>query len=220
MTIQDGLFVVIDGADGAGKETQTRLLAQALRERAFPTSVFDFPRYEDSIFGRLIKEALAGEYGHFRELHPKLASLPFTLDRVMAKRSILHNLDYGIVIANRYVPSNLGYQAAKLDSAREQDEFVSFLEKVEYKVLGLPRPSIVFYLSVPSEVSRTLLRRRGRSEDQHERDILYQEKVSAMYRRLAEARPDWRIIECVSEGTMLSRGEIHGRVLRELEKGK
>ena len=40
-----GQFFVIDGLDGSGKETQTLLLAESLREEGKQVHVFSYPRY-------------------------------------------------------------------------------------------------------------------------------------------------------------------------------
>jgi dTMP kinase len=207
-----GKLIVLDGADGVGKTTQTELLVSKLREEGIHVAMFDFPRYKESLFGNLVGRCLAGEFGDFVRLSPYLASLPFTLDRVGAKEDLLRELSSSCVVCNRYVPSNIAYQAAKLPDG-EKDVFIEFLDKAEYDELGLPRPWRVIYLSLPVHVARTLIKGRERSQDQHERDLLFQERVGMTYMYLSQKYEGWRVINCTHDGKVLPKEEIHEKIL-------
>jgi len=54
------MIIVIEGADQAGKKTQSQLLANALRKRKIKTKVFSFPDYSTPI-GKEIKKYLIGK---------------------------------------------------------------------------------------------------------------------------------------------------------------
>jgi dTMP kinase len=207
-----GTLIVIDGADAAGKATQTRLLEKMLRELGVPVVTFDFPQYEDNVFGQTLRKALAGEYGDFRNVSPYLASWLWTLDRVVTVPKLRTAYREGVVLCNRYVPSNIAYQAAKLPD-EEQDAFIEFLEDAEYNVLGIPRPTCVIYLSVPEDVSQKLMQKRGGNLDQHEADVEYQRRVNAVYHKLAVKDPWWHIIECAPHGELLAPQKIHAEVV-------
>ncbi len=56
-----GKLIVIDGADGCGKATQTRLLVEALRGIELLVETLDFPQYKQNVVGKLIGECLTGE---------------------------------------------------------------------------------------------------------------------------------------------------------------
>ena len=203
-------LVVIEGGDAAGKKTQTELLLQALEERGFRCSTFSFPRY-NHFYGSLIRRSLNGEFGDFLSLNPYLASPLYTLDRVEAKKELRKALKHGPVICDRYTPSNLAFQGAKL-SGIDKDEFIMVTEQAEYGNLKLPRPSIVIYLKVPVEVSAQLSQSRA-NPDQHEADLDYQRRVVEVYQEMANAREDWVIVDCVREGKLRSPEEIHQDVL-------
>src|SRR5688500_18149023 len=95
-----GKLIVLEGGDGSGKATQTKLLSEAM-ERKRRVSVFDFPRYA-SPYGKFIKEALSGKHGDFVSLSPYFAALPYALDRAAASQEIKDALKRSHVICNRY----------------------------------------------------------------------------------------------------------------------
>lgn len=210
-----GKLIVLDGADGVGKTTQTKLLLEALQDFVL-TYDFDFPRY-DSFSGAFVKECLTGSYGDFKSLSPYLASLPFTLDRISIAQYMEAVRRQGVIVCNRYTPSNIAYQAAKLNG-RERYKFIDFLEYFEYEVFRIPRPDVVIYLSVPVEISERLLLERGEELDQHEQDLDYQRRVNEVYSELSESRSDWHMINCAPSGEILSRQEIHNTIFELIQR--
>lgn len=213
-----GKLIVIEGGDGAGKQTQFERALAKLRTRG-PASYFDFPNYS-SVVGRVIRESLAGDYGDFRNLHPKLAALPYALDRVAFRKSLYAALEMGHALCNRYTPSNAMYQAAKFSSHEEQEQFITWLEDLEYGELELPKPDLVIYLHVPYDVSQGLMQKRdketfgGRPADQHERDTKYLRDVVDLYVRTALSRREtWKTIGCMKDGTLRSIEDIHQEVM-------
>lgn len=42
-------FIVIDGNDGSGKATQTKLLEERLRKEGCKVSCFNFPQYKNNL---------------------------------------------------------------------------------------------------------------------------------------------------------------------------
>jgi dTMP kinase len=211
-------LIVIEGGDAAGKKTQSNLLVRRFSwlKKIDDVSVekFDFPRY-DSPTGRIIGRALKGSYGDFRHLHPHLASAIYTVDRAAAKPQLEKCLAEGVVICDRYTPSNIAFQSAKLDQS-EREEFIRELEEIEYEDVGLPRPTVVVFLDVPVEISKKLAKERGEL-DQHESDIEYQEQVAQVYRDLSSRRSDWIVVKCVEDGVILSPEKIHERVIKAVE---
>lgn len=222
MSWNKGNLIVIEGGDGAGKATQTMLLYRALK-RVRPVAIMDFPRYKQSQFGRLIRRSLDGEFGDFLNLSPYLSSLPYILDRARAKYIMQESLKNGDVICDRYTPSNLAHQGAKLSKSKRKD-FIKFIEEGEYGELGLPAPDLVIYLWLPAKNSKELMRRRAehhkdRKLDLHESHAEYQQKVVDTYLELVKTRKNWHVVKCIdSKGKMLSRSEIHKQVLQIVRK--
>ena len=208
------MLIDIEGADGSGKATQTKLLRERLEKEGHITSTFSFPRYYDSRPGKLIGELLAGKHGDFMTIPPYISALPYAMDRAAAKDALRDALAKGIVICDRYTSSNLAHQSAKLPKD-EQPALVEFIEGLEYEDLGIPRPDLVVYLSVPTDISSELITKKderaytgGEKRDQAERNIAHQDRTRNSYLRLA-AEKNWHIIECIREKELRPIEDIH-----------
>ena len=218
-----GKLFLFEGADASGKQTQAGLAIEALRSKGRGVAHFDFPQYGKTLSGDLVRDALNGKLGDFRGLDPKMASVPYILDRVTARDELMAVRQQCDIVLNRYTPSNMAFQGGKCSTKEAQDEFIAWLEKLEYDEHGLPRPDLVLYLYVPYDVSRRLIDERekaagaARPKDQHEVDESFQRRVIDLYLRLADERDDWRVIECTRNGDLLSREEIHTRAMQEIE---
>ena len=156
--IRQGKFVVIDGIDGAGKATQTELLVKHLKQLKVPVRKIDFPGYERNVFGKLIGECLAGKHGDFVQVDPRIGSTLYAADRFESKAKIERWLKAGyVVIADRYVSSNQIHQGGKIKDPKKRQEFLKWLDTVEYTIFGIPRPDLIVYLHLPVALSLKLL---------------------------------------------------------------
>ena len=111
-----GKFIVLEGTDGAGKATQVSSLKKKAGKDGIILEIFSFPVY-DTFTGRAIKEYLSGGFGDPVSIHPKLASIPYVINRFGAKQKIEFFLSKGIhILGDRYYGSNLAHQdVARLD---------------------------------------------------------------------------------------------------------
>jgi dTMP kinase len=219
--MQKGIFVVIDGIDGSGKATQSRLLAERLVREGKTIEKVDFPRYGTQLLG----ECLAGKHGDFLHLDPKIASTLYALDRFEASAQIQSWIAEGkVVIADRFASSNQIHQGGKIIDPVKREAFLSWLEKMEHEVLGVPRPDAVVYLRVPVETSLELLSKEreaknqaleGEAQDVVEKDRMYLERSFESAERLSSGA-NWKTIECTQEGTLRTPEAIHGDVYNAL----
>lgn len=239
-----GKLIVLEGVDGSGKGTQTKLLVDALKKRG-KVSYFDFPQYTDSVFGQLTGRALAGELGDFMAMSPYLSSLPYMLDRVSAKPKLLAALKKGPVICNRYTTSSLVHQVAKVPES-ERKSVIRFIETAEYEELGLPRPDLVIFLDVRVDLAQQLAGEKERRSyipagirDASESDIAHLTSAADFYRQYAK-RPEamkviecadylsrrrrksktdtkWEIVHCNDDLGMLPMQKIHELILEKVE---
>src|SRR5258705_6310223 len=109
------MLVAIEGIDGSGKGTQTQLLRDRAHQDGLTCAVFWFPQYQSNAFGRAVGKYLNGAYGRAEQVPPQLAALLYAGDRYAARNELCAALtSHDLVICDRYVPSNMAHQAAKL----------------------------------------------------------------------------------------------------------
>jgi len=209
-----GKLIVIEGGDGAGKATQTDLLVHRLVQDGVTTGTLDFPRFKTNTFGALIRECLDGKRGDYMHLDARVAATLFAADRFESKHILDEWLDEGrMVIMDRYTSANMIHQGSRLDSAEERQEFFNWLEHIEYNVFKLPKPDLVIYLRMPTIERLKLLEHAARQRenviDVAESNPTHQETTAMIADELAESRPDWRVLECMRDGQLRSREDIH-----------
>jgi dTMP kinase len=215
-----GTFIVIEGTDGSGKSEQFKRLVARARRAGKKVFTFDFPQYGKPS-AHFVKEYLNGKYGTWREVGPYRASVFYAVDRFDIAPTIRKALASGaVVIANRYATSNMGHQGAKLVRAGERKKLFRWLDEFEYRIMGIPRPDMVVVLHVPAATAQRLVDRKGRREyvngkkrDIHEADITHLERAERTYLEMVKMFPkEFRLIECVERGELLSIDAIHDRV--------
>jgi len=132
--IRKGCFVCIEGLDGSGKSTQTRLLAERLQKTRRVLLTVEPSRGR---IGTFIRQSYL--YGENR-LSSVVEALLFAADRVDHVQSeIVPALETGdVVISDRYVYSSLAYQGAAGLS-------LEWIQKVNSHAL---RPDIALFLDV------------------------------------------------------------------------
>ena len=157
----NGRLIVFEGTDGSGKATQSRLLCEHLQRESIPYKNITFPRYGKPS-AAMVQEYLDGNLGRRPgDVNAYAASLMFSMDRYASYKQ-----DWGkyyeaggLLIADRYTTSNAVHQAGKLPDG-EREKYLDWLFGFEYGLLGLPEPSLVFYLDVPTELTEKMMRER------------------------------------------------------------
>lgn len=173
--MKKGKLIVIDGSDSVGKATQTRLLVSRLRREGRQVATLDFPQYDKNFFGKFIKDCLQGRYGDFIKLDPHIASVLYAADRFESKKVIEEALRSGkTVVIDRYVSSNQMHQGGKIKDNKKRKEFLQWLDTLEHRVFGIPRPDAIVYLDLPVKLSSILLTKKGHSRDMAERRLQHQ----------------------------------------------
>ena len=223
-----GKFIVVDGTDGSGKATQSKLLVEKLRKLGKKVAHIEFPRYYSSFHGEVVGRFLRGEFGEINQVSPYLVSLAYALDRLTARKQIQDWLEAGYyVIADRYVSASLAHQAARV-AQNERKRFIQWLEEMEYQQHKIPREDIVLFLYVPVAISQKLMARKGRrkynagkSKDIAEASLVHQKKALAVYLQLAKEKKHWVKVDCVDENNkLLSKAQVQEKVMEVLYKEK
>ena len=211
-----GKLIVFEGTDGSGKATQTATLCQRLEQEKIPYRKLTFPRYGKPS-AAMVEEYLQGKLGKKpSDVNAYAASMFYAMDRYASyKQDWGEFYDAGgLIVADRYTTSNAVHQASKLPE-EERKAFLDWLFDLEYRLLGLPAPDLVFYLDMPTEVTEKLMRRReqaeGSSADIHEQDAAYLRACRDNARAIADIC-GWRLISCARDGEPRTVEDIHGEV--------
>ncbi len=216
-----GTLIVLDGADGAGKATQTRLLVDRLSAEGYVVHTLDFPQYTQNHFGRLLRECLDGKRGDFIATDPRIASTLYAADRYESSATIREWLESGaVVILDRYVSSNMLHQGAKIFDEEELSNFLTWLDAMEHGIFAIPRPDVIVYLDVPFAVRKKLKAeaiaagKHGAEVkvDQAEANDQHQQDSEENAKRLVALHNEWRTVVCVDGETLLTREAIHEQV--------
>lgn len=204
--MKKGRLIIIEGIDGSGKTTQIELLKQAL-----DCEVISFPRYEDNIYGKLIKSYLEGEFGSINEVNPYLMACIFAGDRSLAKSLIEKWLSEGkIVIANRYVSSSKAHLGANLPEEK-QKEFIYWLDALEYETNKLPKENLTILLTIDPKIAQKNV--SGKHTDIHEENLRYLKEANKIYLELAKKEKNWYVVDCMNDGEMKTKAQIHQEVV-------
>ncbi len=215
-------FFVFEGLDGCGKSTQIKMLSDHLESRGLACRCLHFPR-TTGFFGQMIARFLRGEFGNASEVPVDFVALLYAGDRADATDDIRKwRRQSTCVIADRYVYSNMAFQAAKVDNEQEKRHLRNWIENLEFEHNGIERPDLSIYLHVPFEFIRGQLSRErdgperkylNGKEDIHESSLTLQRRVEAEYLSLCSKREDMVLVNCARDGQMLSADEIHEQVL-------
>ena len=201
-----GKLIVIEGTASSGKQTQAKLLTERLNSIGLTSEIKSFPDYE-SPTGQIIENCLLGKNtpSLFNEgvnnIPPQVAALYYAADRAYNIDKINSLLDEGInVILDRYVESNMAYQAAKFTTDYDQINTLLWMEQLEFNLLDLPKPDKVIFLYLPYQY-----RDNHNEYDDHAKNI---EKV---YSLMAE-RYHFEIINCIKEDKIRTKEDINEEI--------
>ncbi|MFH1367413.1 MAG: thymidylate kinase [Patescibacteria group bacterium] len=216
--MKKGKLIVLDGIDGSGKTTQIKLLIRHLRKIRKKTYLTDFPQYEKSFFGRMVRRYLNGDFGQTKRTDPYLISMLYAFDRFEVKEKMWQHIKQGtIVISDRYSPANKIHQAIKIKNTIKRKKFTHWLDEMEFKILGIPKPDLVLFLDVPPAMAKRLTISRGK-RDMHETDHRHQKDAYQQSLELIRKYRGWRRIVCVENGKLLAPKIIHEKIWREVNK--
>ena len=212
-----GKLIVFEGTDGSGKATQSELLCKVLKEQGIPYRKITFPRY-GMPSAAMVEEYLGGKLGkNPGDVNAYAASLFYAMDRYASYKQDWGEFyeTGGLVVADRYTTSNAVHQASKLP-AGEKEAYLDWLFDTEYRLMGLPKPDLVLYLDMPTDITEKMMRRReentGTQADIHEQDKAYLARCRDNAGEVA-VRCGWTVIDCAENGAPRTIDDIHAQVL-------
>jgi len=216
------MFVVIDWIDGSGKWTQVRLTVENLEKMWKKVKILDYPRYEEeSSF--MVRKYLNWEYG--KEVSPKLSSIFYAIDRFDSMLELKKDFQtYDYIISNRYVSANVIHQSGKIQNKEQREEFINWIEDLEYNIFQIPKPDKTIFLSVSPEMSQKLVLMKEYREyikdwkkmDIHEEDKNHLTNAYNAAQEVLKRKDDWIKIDCEQDWEMRSIEEINNDILNEI----
>lgn len=223
------MFIVLEGLDGAGKSTQIKYVQDFFHSCGRRSQWIHFPRFDAPLYGPLVAQFLRGELGDIDEVSPQLVALLFAGDRHDAAPQIRAWLAQGdVVIADRYVYSNVAYQCAKLDDPIKQRELRDWILHMEYGYFNLPKPDLNLFLDVPLGFVAQKLKAPRDGDDRsylqgksdiHEANLDFQEKVREVYVAQTLLDSHFEAIACGDpNGGMLLADAIFTRIKAHIDK--
>lgn len=137
-------FIVIDGLDGSGKDTQVRLLAEMYEKQGRSVTIRSHPCC-DNRYGRKSKQALlkTGKINHIK------ATIYFGLDAIRSVVKYTHDDDVDVLIFSRYILAVM--------------YLPDVINTIVYKIVvfALPTSDCMFFLDVSPEESLRRMDSRG-----------------------------------------------------------
>jgi dTMP kinase len=174
-----GVFVVVEGIDGSGSTTHTKLLGKALRQRGL--KVVETCEPSPGPIGSMIRQVLQRRLFVADATGPRgfawsTMALLFAADRMdHLDSTIVPALREGaVVLSDRYDLSSLAYQSVTAPSG---EKVVPWIRELNAAAL---RPDLTIVINVPVEVAEERRRSRGGIEEMFEAREL-QTKLCAVY---------------------------------------
>lgn len=181
-----GKFIVIEGIDGCGGQTQTNLLKKHFGENNI--LFLSFPAYDTNL-GKIIDDFL-----HKRIVYNKdIELLIFYADILQFKQEILKALSENkTIICDRYFTSTITYQS--LDNEKSIDKISKLND-----IFNLPVPDICFLLDISAEESqKRKANEKGFNKlDRNESNLMFLDNARQQYLKVAKNQIfcKWEIID-------------------------
>lgn len=196
-----GKFIVIEGMDGAGTTTQSRLLVSHFEQRGFSVTLGAEPT--KSAIGQEIRRMLSSPIENCSELLASLA-LCFAADRMQhIHTTILPALSRGdIVILDRFVLSSLVYQGLHLPT--------SFVKEINRYAI---KPDLTLVLDVDANLAIERLSQRVSVKEFYEAPQTLA-KIRSRYVHFAQDEP----FTTVLVDGQSSVSQVHSHLVHVIDK--
>ncbi|GAB3813778.1 dTMP kinase [Kribbella italica] len=202
-----GLFVALEGGEGAGKSTQSALLVKWLEDRGQHVLLTREPGATDlgKTLRQIVLDPATGDISHRAE------ALIYAADKAEHVDSVIKPaLKAGsVVITDRYVDSALAYQG----SGRDLD--LSDVERVNRWATADLRPNLTVLLDLAPKSGLGRFEERDRIEAQ---SADFHERVRAAFLELAAAEPQHYLVIDATQDREQIAAQIQARLLPLLPK--
>lgn len=211
----EGLFVVLEGVDGAGTTTHTRLLVDALRARGLPVHSTREP--SDGPIGVQIRQVLTGRLvvpGIHGARPPSWTTMAllFAADRMdHIESTIVPNLMDGVtVISDRYYHSSVAYQSITAGGGPDVVRWVKDINQ------HARRPDLTIVLDLPPDVAARRRNDRAGGREMFD-DLTLQTQFGEFYREIDSHFPGEKIVHVDSSRSM---DEVRADVMQHVRAAR
>lgn len=204
-----GLFITFEGGDGAGKTTQSRLLATWLEARGYEVVHTREPG------GSSLKDSVRDVLLHGGHVYERAEALLYAADRAQNIAEVVRPaLERGAaVVQDRYIDSSLAYQGAGRPLPQDEVRHIN-----EWATGGL-WPALTVLLDMNPEVAIARREAAGQQADRLEREAAeFHLRVRAEYLKLASAEPDRFLVLDATQPVAELHTQITERVAHLIER--
>ncbi len=196
-----GKFIVLEGIDGCGKGTQTKLLSEFLSEN-YGCMTNHYPEYGKPI-GDTIDAWLHKKY----EFNAKAQALLYFTDFIKDDETIGNWLKSGkMVVVDRYFTSTIVYQNV---SGFSLERMLKLAE-----LFDLRKPDMTIYIKIlPETAFARKMEQKGAAMDRHEENKKFLNSLYETYNKMADESIfcDWTVIDGEK-----SIEEVHQDIIRAI----
>ena len=203
--MENGIFISVEGPDGAGKSTQIELLKGYLESRGYEIVITREPG--GTAISEAIRQVILNK--EYTKMSPDTELLLYAAARAQLVEEVIRPalISGKAVICDRFIESSVVYQGIARGLGIDKVYAVN-----DYALHGL-RPQLTILLDLDGEEG--IRRKKNQAElDRMEAESLeFHKHVAAGYRLLAELDPE-RIMRI---SATLPIEEIHDRIVAEVE---
>ncbi|MBQ2832102.1 thymidylate kinase [Methanobrevibacter sp.] len=176
-------FIVIDGLDGSGKDTQVNLIAEVYKKQGRDVTIRSHPCC-DNKYGRKSKQSLLkeGKINHIK------ATIYFGLDAIRSVQMFCYNKNTDVVIFSRYILAVM--------------YLPNGVNTLVYKIVNfiLPTSDCMFFLDVSPEESLRRMDSRGEETEMFEN----MESLTKNRQRSQKFTYNWNVIPADDSAEVIS----------------
>lgn len=201
-----GLFISMEGPDGAGKSTQIELLRRYLADKGYEIVITREPG--GTVISEAIRQLILNK--EYVEMCSNTELLLYAAARAQLVNEVIRpSLEGGkAVICDRFVESSVVYQGIARGMGIETVYAVN-----EYALEGL-RPQLTFFLDLDAEEGLRRKKKQAELDRMEAAGLGFHQKVTEGYRMLAEREKE-RIMRI---SATLPQEDIHAKIVLAIEE--
>lgn len=201
-----GLFISMEGPDGAGKSTQIEMLRKYLEDKGYEIVITREPG--GTVISEAIREVILNK--EYKEMCPNTELLLYAAARAQLVSEVIRPaLEAGkAVICDRFLESSVVYQGIARGLGIERVYAVN-----DYALEGL-RPHLTILLDLDAKEGLRRKKQQAELDRMEAEGLEFHQKVAEGYRILAGREPE-RIMKI---SATLPKEDIHAKIVLAIEE--